>query len=120
MATADKPGASQVTFLAAADLERYRCVDLDDTGKAKYANGERFVGVTMGPVKSGQAATICLPQGIAMIEAGAAITAGASVVPDATGRVVPGEGAGMVGCDAAASAGQIISVVLGVYEYGEE
>lgn len=120
MPGSDKPGAAQVTFIAVADLNRFRCVDLDSTGQVKYTDeAGRFVGVTMGPAKAGGAASVLLPQGIALIEAGGTIAAGASVGSDATGRVVTGNGVG-VATEAAAAAGQIISVVLGISEPATE
>jgi hypothetical protein len=112
MGGSDKPGADQVTFTADQDLARFRAVDLDTNGGLVYAGSGRFVGVTMAAAKQNEGVTVLLPQGIALIEAGAAIPMASSVGSDGQGRAIVGTGLG-VATEEALAAGQLISVVMG-------
>jgi hypothetical protein len=59
------------------------------------AAGDNYVGILQNkPQKPGEAATVGY-HGLSQATAGAAITAGAEVIPDATGRFIPGHGTGV-------------------------
>lgn len=85
-------------------------------GLAAGVVGEIVVGVLQSkPQVVGQAATVAI-DGIAMVEAGAAIAAGAAVGPDADGRAVTGGGHGIALYSAVApnagETGELIPVLL--------
>lgn len=98
-----------VTIAAAADLSRFRFVDY--SGNVASA-GERALGVPTTAFSTGEQASVAT-HGEILVEAGAAITAGAEVESDASGRAVTkttGVAFG-VARDAAAAAGDIIRVL---------
>ena len=97
-----------VTIAAAAALTRFRFVDF--TGNVASA-GERPLGVATTDFDTGEQASVAT-HGEILVEAGAAIAAGAEVESDASGRAVTkttGVAFG-VARDAAAAAGDIIRV----------
>ena len=98
-----------VTIAAAAALTRFRFVDF--TGNVASA-GERALGVPSTDFDAGEQASVAT-HGEILVEAGAAIAAGAEVESDASGRAVTkttGVAFG-VARDAAAAAGDIIRVL---------
>ena len=98
-----------VTIAAAADLSRFRFADY--SGNVASA-GERALGVPTTDFSAGEQASIAT-NGEILVEAGAAIAAGAEVESDANGRAVTkttGVGFG-VARDAAGAAGEIIRVL---------
>lgn len=113
MPGSEKPGADLITLTAAAALARYRAIQVDTTGKAAYcATTKIFAGTTQGPATIGQPVTVLTPQGVGLMEAGAAFVVGATLTCDATGRVIAGTGIG-VALEASLAAGQIVSVLFG-------
>lgn len=98
-----------VTIAAAADLTRFRFADY--SGNVAGA-GERALGVPTTDFSAGEQASVAT-HGEILVEAGAAIAAGAEVESDASGRAVTkttGVAFG-VARDAAAAAGDIIRVL---------
>jgi len=98
-----------VTIAAAVDLSRFRFADY--SGNVASA-GERALGVPTTDFSAGEQASIAT-HGEILVEAGAAIAAGAEVESDANGRAVTkttGIGSG-VARDAASAAGEIIRVL---------
>ena len=98
-----------VTIAAAVDLSRFRFADY--SGNVASA-GERALGVPTTDFSAGEQASIAT-HGEILVEAGAAIAAGAEVESDANGRAVTkttGVGFG-VARDAAGAAGEIIRVL---------
>ena len=98
-----------VTISAAADLSRFRFVDY--SGNVAGA-GERVLGVPTTDFSAGEQASVAT-HGEVLVEAGAAIAAGAEVESDANGHAVTkttGVGFG-VARDAASAAGDIIRVL---------
>lgn len=95
---------------AGADVERFRFVSINAASEGIPATGATaVVGVSMNKVKAGEVLEIA--DGIVMVEAAGAITAGAAVAADLEGKAIAGEGIG-VALTAAAAAGDIISVKL--------
>ncbi len=98
-----------VTIAAAAALTRFRFVDF--TGNVASA-GERPLGMATTDFDTGEQASVAT-HGEILVEAGAAIAAGAEVESNASGRAVTkttGVAFG-VARDAAAAAGDIIRVL---------
>lgn len=95
---------------AGADVERYRFVSVNanSTGVAATASTP-IVGVSMNKVKADQVLEIA--DGIVIVEASAAITAGVAVTSAADGRAVAGEGPA-VALTSATAAGELITVKL--------
>lgn len=101
-----------VTIAAATDLARFRFADF--SGNVAGA-GERVLGVPTTDFSAGEQASVAT-HGEILVEAGAAIAAGAEVESDASGRAITkttGIAAG-VSRDAAAAAGDIIRIIRGV------
>lgn len=98
-----------VTIPAAAALTRFRFANY--AGHVAGA-GERTLGVLTADFDVGEQASVAT-HGEILVEAGAALAAGAGVESDATGRAIPlnaGISAG-VARDAAAAAGEIIRIL---------
>ena len=98
-----------VTIAAAAALPRFRFVDY---GGNVAGAGERVLGVPTTDFSAGEQASMAT-HGEVLVEAGAAIAAGAEVESDANGHAVTkttGVGFG-VARDAASAAGDIIRVL---------
>lgn len=109
------PGFS-FTLPAGVDLSTslFRAVNVDANSKAVLpAAGGRIVGFLNNKAKANEAATI-VNSGIVQAEAGAAITCGADVEVDNTGRVITLAAGKKVGVafEAASAAGIIIAVLL--------
>ena len=82
------------------------------------AAGGRASGVTGYDVSANAMVTVWRGHGVYEVESGAAITAGDPVKVDATGRVIPQGGTGLVvgiALDPAAGAGEAIAVDCNVY-----
>ena len=95
---------------AGADVERFRFVSINASSEGIAATAATpIVGVSMNKVKAGEVLEIA--DGIVMVEAGAAVTAGVAVTADAEGRAVAGEGTA-VALTAATAAGDVITVKL--------
>jgi predicted RecA/RadA family phage recombinase len=98
-----------VTLPAATALSRFRFVDY--SGNVASA-GERALGVAVTDFDAGEQASVAT-HGEILVEAGAAIAAGAEVESDASGRAVT-KASGVafgVARDAAVAAGDIIRVL---------
>ncbi|HJU70380.1 MAG TPA: DUF2190 family protein [Paucimonas sp.] len=98
-----------VTIAAVAALSRFRFADY---GGSVAGAGERALGVPTTDFDAGEQASVAT-HGEILVEAGAAIVAGAEVESDATGRAITKD-AGIafgVARDAAAAAGDIIRVL---------
>ena len=101
-----------VTIAAAAALTRFRFVDF--AGNVASA-GERALGVPSTDFDTGEQASVAT-HGEILVEAGAAIAAGAEVESDANGKAIT-KAAGVVNgvaWDAAAAAGDVIRIVRGI------
>ena len=102
---------------AGEDVARRRFVAVDSDGKGVVATaGGTVIGVSMNQAADGEVLEIA--DGIAMVEAGAAIAAGASVSVGTAGKAAvagTGTGTGIVvgtALTAAAAAGQLIAVKI--------
>lgn len=97
------------TIAAAARLGHLRFVSF---AGATPAAGERVLGVANAEYEAGEQAGVNA-RGELLIEAGAAITAGAEVQTDAQGRAVPKTTGVVAGeaRDAAVAAGEIIRIL---------
>ena len=98
-----------VTIAAAVALSRFRFADY--SGNVAGA-GERVLGVPTTDFSAGEQASVAT-HGEILVEAGAAVAAGAEVESDASGRAITkttGIGFG-VARDAATAAGEIIRVL---------
>lgn len=96
---------------AGADVARFRFVSVDANSNGIPANGDTMlpVGVSMNQAAAGEVLEIA--DGLVMVEAGGAITAGATVGSDADGRAIAGEGLA-VAITSATAAGELITVKL--------
>ena len=95
---------------AGADIERCRFVSADANSNGVTATASTpIIGVSMNKAASGQVLEIA--DGIVMVEAGGAVTAGAKVASNATGQAVTGDGIA-VALTSATAAGEIITVKL--------
>ena len=95
---------------AGAAVERFRFVSADANSNGVTATAATpIIGVSMNKAAAGQVLEIA--DGIVMVEAGGAITAGVSVASNATGQAIAGEGVG-VALTGATAAGDIITVKL--------
>ena len=95
---------------AGAAIERHRFVSANANSQGVAATASTpILGVSMNKVAADQVLEIA--DGIVMVEAGAAVTAGVAVASDATGRAVAGDGPA-IALTAAAAAGELITVKL--------
>lgn len=95
---------------------QFRFVDINSSGKAVVPTGAgaAVVGVRQNKPNTNEAMTI-VGSGIAIVEAGAAITLGAAVTTDASGRAVTATTGNQVhgrAFEAASGAGVLIAVFL--------
>ena len=99
---------------AGEDVARRRFVAVDSDGKGVIATAAGpAIGVSMNQAADGEVLEIA--DGIAMVEAGAAIAAGASIAVGTAGKAAVA-GTGIVvgtALTAAAAAGQLIAVKIG-------
>ena len=101
-----------VTIAAAAALSRFRFTDY--SGNVAGA-GERVLGVPTTDFSAGEQASVAT-HGEILVEAAAAIAAGAEVESDANGKAIT-KAAGIsngFALDAAAAAGDVIRIVRGI------
>lgn len=95
---------------AGAPVARYRFVSANADSKGIQATADTpVIGVSMNEVKLDEVLEIA--DGIVIVEAAGAITAGAAVKSDAEGKAVTGAGAG-VAITGADAAGELITVKL--------
>lgn len=103
------PG-SRFSLPAGAAVERCRFVSADANSNGVTATASTpIIGVSMNKAAAGEVLEIA--DGIVMVEAAAAITAGVAVTSDASGKAVAGEG-NAVALTAATGAGELITVKL--------
>ena len=114
-----------VTLIAGSAVSIYRYLAVAADGKVDHAGAAGVVHGMSGDSADADrdALTVVLPMGIMKMEAGAAVTRGAQQASDSTGRTVDhSNGAGNyitgVALDAAAGAGEIIRVLMGVHQDG--
>jgi len=109
--------AFERTFLANEAITQYRLVKVgsgDNSVDMVDAEGDGVVGVARRDADAGQSVRVQF-LGTAKVEAGAAITKGAVVVPDASGRVITANTGGTIvgrALEAAGAAGDVIEVQL--------
>lgn len=95
---------------AGADVERFRFVSANANSNGVPATASTpVIGVSMNQAAAGEVLEIA--DGIVMVEAGAAITAGVTVASNATGQAVAGDGTA-IALTSASAAGDIITVKL--------
>lgn len=95
---------------AGADVERCRFVSVNENSAGITATAAtKIVGVSMNKVAAGQVLEIA--DGIVVVEASAAVTAGVAVTSAADGRAVAGEGPA-IALTSAAAAGELITVKI--------
>ena len=95
---------------AGADVERCRFVSADANSNGIPATASTpIIGVSMNKVASGQVLEIA--DGIVIVEAGGAVTAGVAVAANAEGKAIAGDGPA-IALTAASAAGELITVKL--------
>lgn len=95
---------------AGAAIERHRFVSANSNSNGVTATAATpIIGVSMNKCKSGEVLEIA--DGIVMVEAGGAVTAGVAVASDASGKAVAGDGPA-IALTAATGAGELITVKL--------
>lgn len=102
-----------LTITALADIAQRRFVGLDG---ALCAAGAKALGVTELDVATGEQASVNAI-GVILVEAGAAVSAGAAVQSDATGRAITiaaDKAPNGFALDAAVAAGDVIRIVRGI------
>jgi hypothetical protein len=110
------PGFSY-TLVSVADLSasQFRFVDVNNAGKAVVPSlGGPVVGVRNNKPRANEEATV-VGTGISIVEAGAAITVGAYVTTDATGRVITAATGHQIhgrALETASGAGVFVAVLL--------
>lgn len=97
---------------AGADIARHRFVSVDASSNGIVATASTgVVGVSMNQTKAGEVLEIA--DGIVMVEAGAAVAAGAKIASNAEGKAITATDAAVgVALTAATTAGEIITVKL--------
>jgi hypothetical protein len=105
-----------ISLVADEALTAHTFVTLSSDAQAAYvaADGDDAIGVTYGAADAGKMVTVQI-DGIAMVKANEAITAGAAVSSDTAGEAIPADaGEARLGyaLEAASGAGEIISVLL--------
>lgn len=100
------------SLTAGAAVERHRFVSVDGNSNGITAIASTpVVGVSMNKVAINQVLEVS--DGIVMVEAGAAVAAGAGVASDASGRAVTSaDNAIGVALTAASAAGELITIKL--------
>lgn len=112
MAAFEIPGL-RFSAEAGADVARRRFVKLNASEKGvQTGEGESAVGVSMNDPKSGEVLEIA--DGIVMVEAGAAITAGTDVQSDADGKAITKDAGIKAGTalTSASAAGELVTVKM--------
>lgn len=108
------PGCVRFTLNATSACEQYRFIKANSEGGCEYATkaSDPIVGVAYTAVEAAQPLSI-VNDGIVMVEASAAIEAGAMVSPAANGMAVTDSSTGkFVALTSSTAAGQLISVLL--------
>ena len=105
-----------ISLVADETLTAHTFVTLSSDAQAAYVAtvGDDAIGVTLGAAATGKMVTV-QTDGIAMVKANEAISAGAAVSTDDAGEGIPaaaGEARLGYALEAAAGAGEIISVLL--------
>jgi hypothetical protein len=103
-----------ITLVAAADLSAEQFTHIE-AGAVQAGAGEKAVGILQNKPTSGQSATIAIAGSISKVVAGAAVSAGAQVASDATGRAVTATTSDVVtgtALTAAGAADEIFEVLL--------
>jgi len=99
---------------AGADVNRFRFVAINSNGEGEQATAsDVIIGASMNQAADGEVLEVA--DGIVIIEASAAIAAGAMVVSDANGKAATaGEGgsSAIIALTAASAAGEFISVKI--------
>ena len=100
------------SLTAGAAIERHRFVSVDSNSNGITATASTpVVGVSMNKVDANQVLEVS--DGIVMVEAGGAVTAGAGVASNATGQAVASTDKAIgVAITAASAAGELITVKL--------
>lgn len=95
---------------AGADVERCRFVSADANSNGVTATASTpVIGVSMNKAAAGQVLEVA--DGLVMVEAGDAVTAGVTVASNATGQAVAGDGPA-IAITGATAAGELITVKL--------
>lgn len=95
---------------AGADVARFRFVSADANSNGIPATADTpVIGVSMNQAAAGEVLEIA--DGLVMVEAGSAVTAGAAVASDANGKAVTGDGPA-IAITSATAAGELITVKL--------
>ena len=95
---------------AGADVERFRFVSANANSNGVTATAATpIIGVSMNKAAAGQVLEVA--DGIVMVEAGAAVTAGVAIAPNANGQAIAGDGPA-VALTSATAAGELITVKL--------
>lgn len=95
---------------AGADVKRFRFVSANANSNGITATASTpVIGVSMNEAAAGQVLEIA--DGLVMVEAAGAITAGVAVASNATGQAVAGEGPA-IAITSATAAGDLITVKL--------
>ena len=104
------PG-TRFSLTAGAAIERHRFVSVDANSNGVTATASTpVVGVSMNKVNTNQVLEVA--DGIVIVEAGGAVTAGTGVVSNATGQAVTGDNPVGVAITGATKAGELITVKL--------
>lgn len=107
---------NNISLVADEALTAHTFVTLSADAEAAYvaADGDDAIGVAIGAAAAGKMVTVQV-DGIAMVKANEAISAGAAVASDTAGEAIPaasGEARLGYAMQAATGAGEIISVLL--------
>lgn len=95
---------------AGADVERFRFVSANATSNGITATASTpVIGVSMNKAATGEVLEIA--DGIVMVEAGGAVTAGVAVTSNASGQAIAGDG-NAIALTGATAAGELITVKL--------
>ena len=109
-----------ITLKSAAAVTQFECVTIASQSDGECADvasaGAQVTGIAQNAASAaGESVKVCV-FGVSMVKAGAAITKGASLQSDATGRVIAATTADEVcgvALEAAAAAGDLIPMIVG-------
>lgn len=102
--------ALRFSLPAGNDVARHRFVSVNGDSAGVLAGSDTaIIGASMNEAKAGQVLEIA--DGIVVVEAAGAVTAGATVTSDAEGKAVAGEGS-CIAITSATGAGQFIAVKI--------
>lgn len=95
---------------AGAGVAQHRFVSANgDSAGIQATDATAIIGVSMNEAKAGEVLEVA--DGLVIVEAAGAITAGVKVTSDATGKAVAGDGVA-VAITAASGAGELVTVKL--------